>query len=200
MEKELPYFSVEDAFGGSQAWFTHDLWMRLGGCAAVTACDCSIYFSLYKNLPAAYPGAVAMMTKKEYTDFGRVMKPYLKPRFHGIDTLAIYQDGFGRFLHDRGIDSLRLDAWEGTHPYETAVDQVRQQIDAGWPIPYLNLKHRDPSLRDLVWHWFLLTGYEIYEGTCMVKVTTYGTWRWLDFRQLWQTGYRRRGGMILFRS
>lgn len=55
MKRELPYFSIEGAFGGSQEWFTHDWWMRKGGCAAVTATDCSLYFSLYKNLPDAAP-------------------------------------------------------------------------------------------------------------------------------------------------
>ena len=48
MKCELPYFSIEGAFGGSQEWFTHDWWMKKGGCAAVTATDCSLYFSLYK--------------------------------------------------------------------------------------------------------------------------------------------------------
>jgi len=39
MKRELPYFSIEGAFGGSQEWFTHDWWMRKGGCAAVTATE-----------------------------------------------------------------------------------------------------------------------------------------------------------------
>lgn len=30
MKRELPYFSIEGAFGGSQEWFTHDWWMRKG--------------------------------------------------------------------------------------------------------------------------------------------------------------------------
>lgn len=38
MKKELQYFKIEGAWGGSQEWFS-DRMMRLGGCAAVTACD-----------------------------------------------------------------------------------------------------------------------------------------------------------------
>lgn len=49
MKRELPYFSIEGAFGGSQEWFTHDWWMRKGGCAAVTATDCSLFFPFIKT-------------------------------------------------------------------------------------------------------------------------------------------------------
>ena len=65
MRKELPYFRVEGAFGGSQDWFTQDRWMKRGGCAAITATDCSLYFSLYKGRKAARPQAQPELTKKE---------------------------------------------------------------------------------------------------------------------------------------
>lgn len=42
MKKELQYFKIEEAWGGSQEWFS-DRMMRLGGCAAVTACDSCIF-------------------------------------------------------------------------------------------------------------------------------------------------------------
>ena len=48
MKKELQYFKIEEAWGGSQEWFS-DRMMRLGGCAAVTACDSCIFFDLYKG-------------------------------------------------------------------------------------------------------------------------------------------------------
>ena len=66
MRKELPYFRVEGAVGGSQDWFTQDRWMKRGGCAAITATDCSLYFSLYKGRKAACPQAQPELTKKEY--------------------------------------------------------------------------------------------------------------------------------------
>lgn len=198
MKRELPYFSIEGAFGGSQEWFTHDWWMRKGGCAAVTATDCSLYFSLYKNLPDATPQAQKKMTKAAYLELGMIMKPYLKPRITGIDKLSIYMEGFTNYLCDRGINDLILTGWSGNHSYESSAELVKHQIDAGWPLPYLNLKHRAPSFRDLVWHWFLLTGYETFYDEVMVKVTTYGSWRWLSLKELWDTGYKQKGGLILF--
>ena len=56
----------------------------------------------------------------------------------------------------------------------------------------------DSALKDYVWHWFLLTGYEEYEDVMMVKAVTYGSYQWLDFDNLWDTGYTNKGGMILY--
>ena len=160
--------------------------------------DCSLYFSLYKNLPDAAPQAQKKMTKAAYLELGMIMKPYLKPRITGIDKLSIYMEGFTNYLCDRGINDLILTGWSGNHSYESSAELVKHQIDAGWPLPYLNLKHRAPSFRDLVWHWFLLTGYETFHDEVMVKVTTYGSWRWLSLKELWDTGYKQKGGLILF--
>ena len=198
MRKELPYFQIEGAFGGSQEWFTHDRWMKLGGCAAVTATDCSIYFALYKGRRAACPEAREELTRHEYVTLGMKLKPYLRPRFTGIDRLEIYEEGFSRYLQEQGVEDLKVAGWDGTEPYEATQATVRKQLDAGWPVPVLTLKHRQPSFSDLVWHWYLLTGYDSFESVCAVKVTTYGTWRWMDLKALWHTGYRRRGGLILF--
>ena len=77
-------------------------------------------------------------------------------------------------------------------------EAIKKQIDEGWLIPCLTLKHGHPSMDDYVWHWYILSGYEEYDGTFMVKVVTYGTYRWLDLDMLWNTGYDRKGGLILF--
>lgn len=155
-------------------------------------------FFPYKNLPDAAPQAQKKMTKAAYLELGMIMKPYLKPRITGIDKLSIYMEGFTNYLCDRGINDLILTGWSGNHSYESSAELVKHQIDAGWPLPYLNLKHRAPSFRDLVWHWFLLTGYETFYDEVMVKVTTYGSWRWLSLKELWDTGYKQKGGLILF--
>ena len=100
MKKELDFFRVGRAYGGNQDWFA-DPMMRLGGCAAVTACDSSIYFDRYRGT-RLYPFHQGRISKKEYTRFGMRMKPYLKPRWSGIDSLDIYIDGYGAFLEDAG--------------------------------------------------------------------------------------------------
>ena len=32
----------------------------------------------------------------------------------------------------------------------------------------------------------------------MVKAVTYGNYEWLDLKELWDTGYEKKGGLILF--
>ena len=87
---------------------------------------------------------------------------------------------------------------DGTEPYEAAKDAIVQQIDRGCPVPTLVLNHRDKSFRDYVWHWFLLNGYDASDQAFLVKAVTYGSYEWLDLRALWDTGYERRGGLVLY--
>ena len=81
-----------------------------------------------------------------------------------------------------------MDPWSGDKTAEETKDVIKAQIDAGWPIPHLVLHHNNPNFKFYDWHWFLLTGYTEFDGDFMVKAVTYGSWRWLDFDGLWNTG------------
>ena len=197
MQVELPYFKIGASYGGQQDWFPEYM-MRIGGCAAVTACDCSIYFELYKNLRGLYPFDVKNLTRDEYIKFADVMKPYLHPRWSGIDKLEIYIDGFTRFLRDHGENNLQLLPWDGHQDFRATHLILKYQIDNGYPIPCLTLHHKNPAMSDYVWHWFLLTGYEISGEDWRVKVVSYGISRWFDFDLLWDTGFAQKGGLIVF--
>ena len=131
-------------------------------------------------------------------DFAYVMEPYLKPRWTGIDRLDIYIDGFSSFLRAHGVNDINIDPWDGENSLAATKETIKKQIDEGWLIPCLTLKHSHPSMDDYVWHWYILSGYEEYEDKFMVKAVTYGTYRWLDLDMLWNTGYDRKGGLILF--
>lgn len=197
MKKELPHFNVDAAYGGSQEWCpTH--WMNIGGCAAITACDCSLCFELYKQKAGLYPHEKNHISKADYVDFAYVMEPYLKPRETGIDRLDIYIDGFTAFLHDRQVTDISMTPWDGHKDIAATQNVIIEQINSGWPIPCLTLLHRHPLMEDYVWHWYIINGYETFADTMMVKTVTYGTWRWFDLSVLWNTGYDRKGGLILF--
>ena len=199
MKNELPYFYIGDSYGGQQEWFTEYM-MRIGGCAAVTACDSSIYFELYKNIHGLYPKNFNHVTKEDYIKFSDVMKPYLHPRWQGIDKLSIYVEGFEKFLRDRGENNLKILSWSGENDLDATHYILKKQIDEGWLIPCLVLNHSNPILEDYVWHWFLLTGYEKTEnGEWFVKVVSYGIARWFSFDLIWNTGFPRKGGLIIFR-
>ena len=85
------------------------------------------------------------------------------------------------------------------NPYMQAQVVLQQQIDRGLSIPCLALHHTNPVFRDYDWHWFLLTGYELRNDRCMVKIITYGSARWHDFQGLWDTGSARKGGLVRYR-
>ncbi|MBR1692135.1 MAG: hypothetical protein IJ711_05095 [Lachnospiraceae bacterium] len=198
MRKELPHFNIGKAYGGNQDWML-DPWMHLGGCAALTACDSCIYLALHKDMKKLYPFDKSSLTKKDYIRFSQVMKPYLRPRANGVDKLSIYVEGFGSYLQDVGVTKLQMEELSGEEPFLSAKEKVKEQIDAGLPVPYLLLYHQNAKLKEYVWHWFLLNGYEELENTFIVKAVTYGAYEWLDFASLWDTGHAARGGMILYR-
>ena len=86
MKKELDYFRIGQSYGGCQDWFP-DFFMRMGGCAAA-ACESCIYSDKYRGIKGLYP--YDSLTKNDYINFAAIMKPYLKPRMSGIDTLEFY--------------------------------------------------------------------------------------------------------------
>lgn len=192
---ELDYFSIDGSLGWNQNWFT-DWSMYDGGCAAVTACDLCIHLARRKEFSALYPYDPVRPTKKEYLAFSEQMKPYLRPRWQGIDTLELYLSGLSAYWHDVGISSLYGEELPGTVPWQQARELVRRQIDSGIPVPCLLLYHKSIALKDFQWHWFHLAGYEEFDGAFYVKAVTYGSFYWLDMQELWNTGHRRKGGLI----
>ena len=83
MKVELPYFFIGNSLGGQQDWLPEYM-MRIGCCAAVTACDCSIYFELYKGVKNLYPFDKKKILKNDYIKFTDAMKPYLHRRLWKI--------------------------------------------------------------------------------------------------------------------
>ncbi len=201
MERHLDYFEIEGSYGGSQDWFTNIV-MHVGGCGAATACDTCIYLALRKGMKGLYPGDAGRLTKQAYKEFSMKMKPYLKPRAGGIDRLETYIEGYARYLADLGNEygrSLHMEPLHGETDVEKAKAAVRRQIDKGLPVPYLLLYHKDKKqFGDFTWHWFLLTGYEEREDRFYVTAATYGAATRLDFEEMWDTGYEKKGGMVLY--
>ncbi|MBR1671574.1 MAG: hypothetical protein IJ702_01470, partial [Fretibacterium sp.] len=179
MRKELDYVRIEGALGGNQDWLEE--WdMNRGGCAAVTACDLCIYLALAGECPALYPYDAGRLTRQDFIRFSSVMKPYLTPRYHGIDFLEIYLSGLADYWRDAGYRGMGLEGLSGVVPCETAEAAIRSQLDAGLPVPCLTLNHRDPELEDLEWHWFNPAGYEEALDGLKVEVVTYGEARWVS--------------------
>lgn len=196
--KELNHFIIDGMVGGNQDWFT-DPMMRLGGCAAETACDSSIYFALHLGMTGLYPGDPEHLSRKDYLEFSKIMKPYLKPRFGGIDRLDIYEEGYGKYLQDQGEDRITMTDLSGNAPAAEAWEVLQEQIRKEIPVPCLLLNHNDPEIRkEYQWHWFLLNAFDETGEKRLVRTVTYGEYAWVDFQRLWNTGYSHKGGLILY--
>ncbi len=206
MEKELDYFTIEGSYGGSQEWF-EDPMMYMGGCAAATACDSTIYFAQRYGMEAFYPFDVHALTRQDYKAFGRIMRPYLKPRLQGIRKLSWFIDGYQKYLQDvrseKGLDAedgrVKMSGLSGEESVDAAEALIRTQIDHALPVPYLQLAHQDRKrFRDFIWHWFLVTGYEQREDGFYIQAATYGAKTMLSLQRLWDTGMEEKGGLIQF--
>ncbi len=197
MGRVLEHFWIDGSYGWNQDWFP-DFFMRMGGCAAVTACDCCVYFALRQGRTGLVPFDPAHMTRADYLNLSRLMKRTLGPRMRGVDRLELYENGFADYLRSMGQGEPQVGGYEGILPYEGAEQRLIAQIDAGIPVPYLLLKHVSPEFSFYEWHWFLLMGYERRPEGFSVQAVTYGTPRWLHFPRLWNTGNEEKGGMILF--
>lgn len=201
--KRLDYFTIEEAYGGSQDWFTNVV-MNIGGCGAATACDSCIYFALHMGMDALYPFDKMHLNKEEYKQFSQTMKPYIRPRVGGVKKLEWYMEGFQRYIQDvndktgAGIQ-IAMEGLKGSHSYEEAAEKIRRQIDAGLPVPYLMLRHKNvDKYKDFIWHWFLVVGYEDGPQEMYITAATYGQAVRMSLKELWDTGYEEKGGLILY--
>ena len=197
MKHELKHFKIGSSYGGNQDWFPTFM-MRIGGCGAETACDSSLYFALHRGLQNIAPENAAGLTREEYVRFAYEMKPFLSPRMTGIDRLDIFISGYSDFLRSRGENRLHMAELPGSEPFEAAKKAIVRQIDGGFPVPTLILNHRDRRFADYVWHWFLINGYDDRDGGFFVKTVTYSHYEWVSLEGLWNTGYERRGGLVLY--
>jgi len=200
---ELPYFNIGRSYGGNQRWFL-DFWMHIGGCGALTMCDLMIYMAMFRDIPEGIPFNAARLTRREYVRFGMQMKPYLKPRKTGIKDLKTFIDGADDYLRSSGIRGIEMEEFPGTETYAMAERVLKEQIDAGMPVPMLMLNHKRKEYSFFEWHWFLLVGYEDrQEGNQTVtyaKAATYGKAHWLRFDRFWETGMEERGGLIIVKE
>lgn len=196
MKKELAYFNIQDSYGGNQNWFS-DPMMKLGGCAAVVSCDLCVYLKILRQYNHLYPFDIISLQKEDYIKFSKIMKQYLHPRMKGINTLELYIDGFRKYLDSVNDEEIQIKPFSGEYSVDNAKEIVINQINKEIPIPFLLLKHRNKEMKELVWHWFLIVGYEETDDDLLIKIVTYGKHRWISFNKLWDTGYDKKGGMVI---
>lgn len=199
MTRELPHFEIEGSYGGNQDWMRSP-WMKLGGCAALAAVDTCIFLTEHKDLKGLCPEGTFPLTIDSYNRFAELMRPYLSPRFMGVNKLPLYTDGFSAYLRNIGCSSLSMEAFSMGCPVREAEAVLKDRIDAGYLVPILHLTPRCPAAKEYRWHWFLLNGYREEEDGLMVRAVTYSEAEWISLSALWDEEDKTNGGLILYRS
>ncbi len=196
-KKELEYFEIDGAFGGNQDWFTNVV-MNIGGCAAATACDCCIYLAKHMKAKELYPFDADCLNKEDYKRFSQIMKPYIRPRVGGVKKLAWFISGFQRYLEDiEAAGRIVMEEFSGEHTVKEAERFIKGQINKNMPVPVLLLQHKDrEQFKDYIWHWFLIVGYEQTAGDIKIKTATYGEAVVFSLKEMWETGYAQKGGLV----
>lgn len=189
----IPYFNVGKTPGGNQDWFS-DWWMHIGGCAALAACDTCICLAKNHEKKECCPFPTEHITVSQYVEFGMTMKPYIRPRVGGVTKLSDFTNGCGRYLKNQGI-LAKFCVCPGERSYEEAEKFLEDSLQKNMPVAFLLLKHKHEECKDLIWHWFMITGYERKDGKLIAIYHTYGKKYKINFATLWDTGFHKKGGM-----
>ncbi|MGI5900004.1 MAG: hypothetical protein ACOX8S_08815 [Christensenellales bacterium] len=195
---ELEFIDIEGHYGGDQHWLPTEL-MRRGGCSTVTAAEICAFLAakdpLLRNL---YPADHSAISKADFIDFCKRMFKFVYPRVGGLTKLSLYIDGFKAYAKSVGAP-VEIETLSGDLPYEHAEEFLVKAIGEGSCLICLLLDHHDESLDDIIWHWFMLTGYEHHMGELNAIYGTYGKRGTVSLRHMWETGRRKKGGLIRIR-
>ncbi len=190
----IDYFKVGNVSGGNQDWFT-DWWMHLGGCGAIAAGDLCIMLAKNHGFKELVPFSTEHITRASYVDLGMKMKPYIRPRMGGVSKLSIFTDGLEKFINDRGYN-VEFDTCPGELSSEEGREFLKKHLNQNMPVACLVLRHQNPAYEDIFWHWFMITGYEEKNGEMTITYHTYGGKYKIDFDSMWNTGFRKKGGLV----
>lgn len=198
MRVQLPYYEVCEKLGWDQEDF-RDPFMYFGGCGAVTACDLSIFLAREHDMTSLCPFSPEQVEKADYLAFSKTMKRFLRPRVQGVDTLELWLEGYQAYLRSVSREERlpRFYAFPQTgNSWEEAAKQIVRQIDRHFLVPMLLLRHKNYLYKDISWHWFNLAGYDSMDDDLLLRLVTYGEEQWISLRELWDSGYEERGGLI----
>lgn len=133
--------------GGDQAWFK-EKWAVKAGCASVSATDVKMY----------YTGTKEKYQKEEYLLVMESMYQLMKPKNRGFPYAYLYARRVRQVLQEQGMNvNFRI----ARNPEsKDALELVKRSINQGNPIGLLILRHRRRKVRDDLWHWVTIFGYQ----------------------------------------
>ena len=143
---DYPKVYIEDKLvghGGNQDWFL-DSWARKAGCARVSATDIFLYYTKKDHT----------FNKDMYLDHMNEMFKLMEPQKRGFPYVYLYARRLSKLLDNCKYYILRKPN------VEIAMKVVKESIDSANPLGLLILTHRRRQIRDDLWHWVTIVGYE----------------------------------------
>ena len=83
----------------------------------------------------------------------------MKPGMMGYPYPAKLGKAFAAYAAERGVSLIprAICRWKD---WESGFSLVKESIDKGAAVGFLILAHRAPVLKEDIWHWITITGYE----------------------------------------
>lgn len=129
--------------GGNQEWFL-DSWARKAGCASVSATDIFLYYTKKEH----------KINENVYLDHMIEMFKLMKPKERGFPYAYLYARRLSRLLNNCKYIIFRRPS------VNVASKIVKESINSNNPLGLLILTHRRREIRDDLWHWVTIVGYE----------------------------------------
>lgn len=143
---DYPKVYVDDKLigqGGNQDWFLDD-WAKKAGCASVSATDIFLYYTR-KNRE---------FDQQTYVNHMKEMFKLMRPGKNGFPYAYLYARKLSSLLNDCKYHIYRRPT------VEMAIAVVKESIDTNNPLGLLILTHRRRRIRDDLWHWVTIVGYQ----------------------------------------
>jgi len=196
MKQEIPFLDISGKYGGNQYVFTH-LLMKRGGCSTICACHASILLACQDPSRADLsPIRQLTMRQSEFDAFAADMFRFVYPGERGVPATDLFAQAYLAYAREKGVP-VRIEQLQGSESYAAAEAFIRRMIDDGYTVQYLLLRHQSPSLQQIQWHWFTVTGYDDHDGQGFdILFSTFGQRQVASLSLLWDTGMEEKGGLL----
>ncbi len=167
---------------GDQRWFEKRR-HSISGCGPTTAALVMLYMAVVfpEKCRALYPYGLPAR-KDEFILHMNAVRKYVRPGMKGLTDDHFFASSTVAFAKSRGVAlvSSRVSSKLSTG---VAYGFIKKAVDQGY-LPALQiLKNPSKSLRDVIWHWMAVTGYDDEKKT--VFVSTNGADYELLFDEVW---------------
>ena len=172
--------------GGSQEWYA-DNWHRKAGCGPTVASNLIWY--MMKSQPESISYSRKDGGQNNFLELMDEMISFITPGLQGVNTSAIFYEGFMRYGEKRGIKFiphvLEIPGKPSKRPEPDAVCAfIAAALQADAPVAFLNLSNG--TLENLEnWHWVTIIAFE--RDTMAADICDQGDALTIDFGEWLRT-------------